>query len=68
MFTIPVIFSDFEKDINKNLFNHNFLKLYHRKLCDELIQLFQEKNNVTNDFSGSLSSVVVTGTVANTGE
>ena len=41
-----------KKDIEKNLFDHNFLKWYHCKLCYEFIQLFQEKKRGYQMLSG----------------
>ena len=65
--TIPIIFRNFEKDIENNIFDCNFLLWYYTKLCNELIQLFDQKKIVSNPFREITSSVVVTGTLTNTG-
>ena len=36
----------------KKIFDHNFVKWYHCKLCYELIQLFQEKKECVECFQG----------------
>ena len=42
---ILIIFTGFEKDVEKNIFDYNFLFWYYiyTKLCKELIQLFDKK-------------------------
>ena len=50
--TIPIIFSDFEKDIENNIFDCNFLFWYYTKLCNEPIQLFDQKKDCIESFQG----------------
>ena len=47
---IPTIFFEFEKDIEKNIFDLNFLYSYHSKLCFQLNQLFDEDKTATECF------------------
>ena len=49
---IPKIFSDFEKDTEKNIFDYNFLFWYYTKLCKELIELFDHKKECAECFQG----------------
>ena len=49
---IPKYFSDFEKDVEKNIFDYNFLFWYHTKLCKELIKLFDHKKGCAECFQG----------------
>ena len=49
---IPKIFSDFEKDAEKNIFDYNFLFWYYTKLCKELIKLFDHKKECVECFQG----------------
>lgn len=39
MYSIPVIFCDFEKDIDAYMFDVNFLDSHYSKFCFELMQL-----------------------------
>ena len=50
--TIPIIFRNFEKDIENNIFDCNFLLWYYTKLCNELIQLFDQKKDCIESFQG----------------
>lgn len=43
---IPMVFSNFEKDIDSNLFDVNFLHDYYSKLDIHLNQMFDEKKGV----------------------
>ena len=43
-------FFDFEDDIDKNMFNIDFLKFYYHKLCYELGQLFDEGQSAIKCF------------------
>ena len=47
---IPLIFSDFEKDLSKNQFDGNFLKAYHEKLMFHLEEIFTVDKSVTDCF------------------
>lgn len=49
---LPIIFSDFEKYVEKNIFNYSFLSWYYTKLCEELIQLFDRKKLCIECFQG----------------
>ena len=49
---IPKYFLDFEKDVEKNIFDYNFLFWYHTKLCKELIKLFDHKKGCVESFQG----------------
>ena len=40
-----MIFCDFKKDVERNLFDCNFLFWYYAMLCCELLQLFDEKKD-----------------------
>ena len=50
MCSIPMIFCDFEKDIERNMFDANFLFNYYRKLCHELLELFDQKKDCIERF------------------
>ena len=52
--TIPVIFIDFEIDVEKNIFDYNFLFWYYTKLCNELVQLLSKSRS--NAFRASMNS------------
>ena len=64
---IPIIFNDFEKDVERNFFHVNFLFNYYTELCLELLELFDQKKIVLNAFRVSTSLVVGTGTLVSTG-
>ena len=42
MCSIQIIFCDFEKDIEGNMFNVNFLFNYYTKLCHEFLEQFNQ--------------------------
>ena len=46
MCIIAMVFCDFEKDIERNLFDYNFLFWYCATLCRELLQLFDKKKRL----------------------
>ena len=48
--TIPTNFYDFENDVDKKMFNIDFLKFYHSKLCHELRRLFDEDKSTIECF------------------
>ena len=48
---IPKIFSDFEKDLEKN-YDYDFLFWYYTKLCKELIKIFDRKKECVECFQG----------------
>ena len=50
MCSIPVIFNDFEKDVERKLFDVNFLFSYYTKLCHELLELFDQKKDCIECF------------------
>ena len=50
MCATPIIFSNFEKDVEKNMFNVIFLFSYYSKVCFELMQLFDEDKSCINCF------------------
>ena len=64
-FSIPMIFKDFEKDIERNIFDVNFLFNYYTKLCHELLELFDKKKNGIECFQAGYE---FSGTDWNTGE
>ena len=45
MCTIPIIFSDFEMDVDNNMFDVDFLNDYYSKVCFQSNQLFEEKKD-----------------------
>ena len=51
--TIPIIFSNFKKDIENNIFDCNFLFWYYTKHCNELL-FDQKKKIVSNLFRESI--------------
>ena len=68
MCSIPIIFNDFEKDVERNLFHVNFLFNFYTELCLELLELFdQKKKIVLNAFRVNKSLVVGSGTLVSTG-
>ena len=66
-FSIPMIFKDFEKDIERNIFDVNFLFNYYTKLCHELLELFDKKKMVSNAFRQDMNLVAQTGTLVSIG-
>ena len=42
---VPIIFNNFEKDLDFNEFNEEFLCLYHLKLLPNLIEIFSLKKS-----------------------
>ena len=52
MCSIPVIFTDFEKDVERNLFDVNFLFNHYTKLCHKLLELFYQKKDCIECFQG----------------
>ena len=50
MCSIPVIFNNFEKDVERKLFDVNFLFSYYTKLCHELLELFDQKKDCIECF------------------
>ena len=52
MCSIPIIFNDFKKDVERNLFNVNFLFNYYIKLCHERFELFNHKKDCIECFQG----------------
>lgn len=58
---IPMIFVDFKIDVEKNMFDINFLFNYYTKLFHELLELFDQKKIVSDAFRESTNSVVGTG-------
>ena len=52
MCMLPIFFSNFEKETEKNIFGYNFLFWYYTKLCKELIQLFDHKKECIKCFQG----------------
>ena len=50
MCSIPIILSDFEKDVERNLFDVNFLFNYYTKLWHELLELFDQKKDCIECF------------------
>ena len=67
MCSIPTIFNDFEKDVERNLFDVNFLFNYYIKLCRERLGCLIIKKIVLNASRVSTSLVVGTGTFVSTG-
>ena len=47
---IPTIFLEFEKNIEKNMFDIDFLYSYYSKLCFQLNQLFDEDKTAAECF------------------
>ena len=64
MCSIPIILSDFEKDVERNLFDVNFLFNYYTKLWHELLELFDQKKELVRV---STSFVVGIGTLESAG-
>ena len=64
---ISIIFTGFEKIVEKNSFNYNFLFWNYTKLCKELIQLFDKKKIALNAFRENMDSGADIGGLANTG-
>ena len=52
MCSIPIIFNDFKKDVERNLFDVNFLFNYYIKLCHERLELFNHKKDCIECFQG----------------
>ena len=52
IFTIPIIFSGFEKGVENNIIYYKCLFWYYSKLCKELIQLFNDKKEYIECFQG----------------
>ena len=52
MYSRPIIFNDFEKDVERNLLDVNFLFNYYTKLCHELLELFNQKKDCIECFQG----------------
>ena len=50
MCSIPVMFNDFEKDVERKLFDVDFLFNYYTKLCHELLELFDQKKKDCIEF------------------
>ena len=50
--SIPIIFNDFEKDVERNLFDVNFLFNYYTKLCHKLLELFNKRKDCIECFQG----------------
>ena len=50
MCAIPMIFWDFEKDIDKNMFDLSFLDSYYSKLCFEIMLLYDEEKSCIDFF------------------
>ena len=67
MCVILIGFLNFEKNFEKNMFDASFLFNYYTKLCQELLQLFDQKKIVLDAFRESTSSGVGTGTLATAG-
>ena len=67
MCVILIGFLNFEKNFEKNKFDASFLFNYYTKLCQELLQLFDQKKIVLDAFRESTSSGVGTGTLATAG-
>ena len=49
---IPIIFNDFEKDVERNFSHVNFLFNYYTELCLELLELFDQKKDRIECFQG----------------
>ena len=49
---IPNIFLNFERGIDKRMFNFNFLNQYYDRLTHELLKLFDQKQDVVECFQG----------------
>ena len=47
---IPMIFNNLELDIERNIFDVNFLFNYYTKLCRKLLQLFDQKKDCIKCF------------------
>ena len=45
-------FPNFEDDIKKNMFNLDFLNNYYEKMCDELLQMFDQRKDAIEHFQG----------------
>ena len=54
--TTPLKFPDFEEQIKRNIFNVDFLKDYYEKLCDGLLQLFDQRKESIECFQGEYVS------------
>lgn len=68
IYPIPIIFSNFEKDVEKDMFYHiTFCYGITLKFATSSFNFLIIKKIVLNAFRKSMSSVVVTGTLANTG-
>ena len=52
IYTLPLFFTNFEKNIDKNIFDYNFLFWYYTKLCNVLFQLFDQKKDCVECFLG----------------
>ena len=63
MCTIPIIFSGFEKYVENNIFDYEFLLNF----AKSWFKFLTTKKNKSNAFRESTNSGVVTGTRANTG-
>ena len=50
MCSISMIFSNFEKDIERIMFDVNLLFNYYTKLCHELLELFNQKKDCIKSF------------------
>lgn len=50
MCVIPMIFCDFEKEIDANRLNVKFLNCYYSKFCFEIMQLYDEVKSLTDCF------------------
>ena len=52
IYTILLKFPNFEDDIKKNMFNLDFLNNYYEKMCDELLQMFDQRKDAIEHFQG----------------
>lgn len=50
MCVIPMIFCDFEKEIDANMLNVKFLNCYYSKFCFEIMQFYDEVKSRTDCF------------------
>ena len=49
---IPLICTNVEEDIRKNIFNLNFLNNYYSKLCHELLEMFDQNEEAIDCIQG----------------